>query len=179
MADALFEWKYPLGPWSYPASTTPEEHRAWIEVLAAAPARMRAAVNGLTPEQLDTPYRPGGWSVRQVVHHVPDSHMNGYIRFKMAITENAPTIKPYNEVLWSELPDVSSTPIETSLALLEALHGRWVRLLESMSPADFARTFYHPEVGTLNLGQYLAGYAWHSRHHVAHITSLRRRMGWK
>jgi uncharacterized damage-inducible protein DinB len=171
--------RYPLGPWSYPPSTTAEERRQWIDDLAAAPAQMRAAVAGLSPEQLDTPYRPGGWTVRQVIHHVPDSHMNGFVRFKLALTEAVPTIKPYDEALWARLPDYSSTPVEVSLTLLDTLHDRWVRLLQSMSEADFARTFRHPEVGTLNLGQYLAGYAWHSRHHVAHITALRERMGWK
>jgi DinB superfamily len=132
----------------------------------------------LTPLQFDTPYRPGGWTVRQVIHHLPDSHMNGYVRFKLALTEDAPAIKPYDEALWANLPDVRTAPVETSLMLLEALHQRWVALLESMSDAEFARVFHHPEVGKLNLEQYLAGYAWHCKHHVAHITSLRRRMNW-
>ena len=178
MPQDMDRLKFPIGAWSYPESTSPAEWKTWIAVLAAAPQQMRAAVEGLTPDQLNTPYRPGGWTARQVVHHVPDSHMNGYIRFKLAVTEDTPTIKPYNEALWSELPEVFATPIETSLVLLDTLHGRWVGLLESMTEADFGRKFHHPEVGTLTLGQYLAGYAWHSRHHVAHITSLRQRMGW-
>jgi hypothetical protein len=139
---------------------------------------MRAAVAGLSETQLDTPYRPGGWTVRQLVHHVPDSHLNALVRFKLALTEDVPTIKPYDEARWATLADYSSTPPEVSLTLLEALHDRWMRVLESMTEADFARTFRHPEIGTMSLGSYLAGYSWHSRHHVAHITSLRARMGW-
>jgi uncharacterized damage-inducible protein DinB len=135
--------------------------------------RLRAAVAGLSQEQLDTPYRPGGWTVRQVVHHVPDSHLNSYVRFKLALTEDAPTIKPYDEALWAQLPDAAATPIETSLALLEALHHRWVRMLESTSETDFLRAFRHPEIGMIRLDQNLAMYAWHGKHHVAHITSRR------
>ena len=139
---------------------------------------MRAAVAGLSTDQLDTPYRPGGWTVRQLVHHVPDSHMNAFVRFKLALTEDVPTIKPYDEAAWAKLADYSSTPVEVSLGLLETLHDRWVRLLESMTTADFDRAFRHPEIGTMTLGSYLAGYSWHSRHHVAHIMALRGRMGW-
>jgi hypothetical protein len=139
---------------------------------------MRAAVAGLTPERFDTPYRPGGWSVRQVVHHVPDSHMNAYVRFKLALTENEPTIKPYEEAAWAELADSASTPVDVSLTLLETLHDRWVRLLRSMTEADFARKFRHPQLGVVPLDKNLALYAWHGKHHVAHITSLRQRMGW-
>jgi len=170
--------RYPIGPCSYPQSTTAEERKLWISDLAAAPAQMRAAVAGLSCERLDTPYRPGGWTVRQVIHHVPDSHMNGLVRFKLALTEDVPAIKPYDEARWAKLADYSSTPIEVSITLLDTLHGRWVRLLQSMTEADFGRALLHPEIGTLSLGQYLAGYSWHSRHHVAHITSLRERMGW-
>jgi uncharacterized damage-inducible protein DinB len=139
---------------------------------------MRAAVAGLTPERFDTPYRPGGWTVRQVVHHVPDSHMNAYVRFKLALTENEPTIKPYEEAAWAELADSASTPVDVSLTLLETLHDRWVRLLRSMTEADFARKFRHPQLGVVPLDKNLALYAWHGKHHVAHITSLRQRMGW-
>jgi len=139
---------------------------------------MRAAVAGLTPERFDTPYRPGGWTVRQVVHHVPDSHMNAYVRFKLALTENEPTIKPYEEAAWAELADSASTPADVSLTLLETLHDRWVRLLRSMTEADFARKFRHPQLGVVPLDKNLALYAWHGKHHVAHITSLRQRMGW-
>ena len=139
---------------------------------------MRAAVAGLTPERFDTPYRPGGWTVRQVVHHVPDSHMNAYVRFKLALTEDEPTIKPYEEAAWAELADSASTPVDVSLTLLETLHDRWVRLLRSMTEADFARKFRHPQLGVVPLDKNLALYAWHGKHHVAHITSLRQRMGW-
>jgi uncharacterized damage-inducible protein DinB len=162
----------------YRQPTGTEERRQWIAEIAACPARLRAAVAGLTAAQFDTPYRPGGWTVRQVVHHVPDSHLNAYVRFKLALTEDSPTIKPYDEAAWAELPDTAATPIEVSLDLLESLHARWVRLLESMTEADFARRFHHPESGTMSLDTYLSGYALHCRHHVAHITRLRGRMGW-
>ena len=150
-----------------------------IDVIAAAPARMREAVAGLSDGQLDTPYREGGWTVRQVVHHVPDSHLNAYIRLKLALTENEPTIKPYDEALWAQLDDVHTTPVETSLTLLESLHARWVGLLRAMKDKDFRRTFRHPEhEGAPTLDWLVAMYEWHSRHHVAHITSLRERMSW-
>jgi uncharacterized damage-inducible protein DinB len=139
---------------------------------------LRSAVAGLTPQQLDTPYRPNGWTVRQVVHHVPDSHLNSYVRFKLALTEDAPMITPYDQTLWAMLADAAA-PVEASLALLEALHQRWARLLESMSEAEFARSFRHPELGLVRLDQSLASYVWHGKHHVAHITALRERMGWK
>jgi hypothetical protein len=135
-------------------------------------------VTGLNDGQLDTPYRDGGWTVRQVVHHVPESHMNAYIRFKLALTEDDPTIKPYDEAAWAELPDVPETPIEISLALLEALHSRWVTMLHLMSDADFLKQFRHPERGVVTLEMNLALYAWHGKHHVAHITSLRERKQW-
>jgi len=171
--------KYPVGKFSFPSSVSPEQRLQWIEEIAATPARLRAAVEGLTAEQLETPYRPSGWTVRQVIHHVPESHMNAYIRFKLALTEDEPTIKPYDEAAWANLPDVAVTPIETSLALLDALHNRWVRLLRRLSEADFARTFRHPALGVIRLDGNLALYAWHGKHHIAHITSLRERMGWR
>ncbi len=149
-----------------------------IDQIAAAPLRMREAVSGLTPSQLDTTYRPGGWTLRQVVHHVPDSHLNAYVRFKLALTEDGPTIKPYDEARWAELSDTRDTPLNTSLAMLEALHDRWVRLLRSMAPADFQRQLKHPESGTMTLDALLSLYAWHGRHHVAHITSARERNHW-
>jgi uncharacterized damage-inducible protein DinB len=135
-------------------------------------------VAGLSDQQLDTPYRDGGWTVRQVVHHVPDSHMNAYMRIKFALTEDEPAVKAYDEARWAELPDVRDTPVETSLALLENLHGRWVALLRSMSDAEFTRTVRHPEHGLIDVDQLLALYAWHGRHHTGHITSLRARNGW-
>jgi DinB superfamily len=140
---------------------------------------LRAAIAGRDEAQLDTPYRDGGWTVRQVVHHVPESHMNAYIRFKLALTENEPTVKPYNEAAWAETADVSETPIDVSLALLDNLHKRWVILLQSLSDADFAKQFRHPDLGLVTLEKNLALYAWHGKHHVAHITSLRERMQWR
>ena len=169
---------YPIGKFSYSGESTPEQRSQSIAKIASTPPRLRAAVKGLSPVQLDTPYRPGGWTVRQVLHHVPESHMNAYIRFKLALTEDVPTIKPYMEDRWAQLRDIPHTPIETSLALLEHLHTRWVTLLRTLGPADFARTFKHPELGAQSLDRTLAMYAWHGAHHSAHITSLRERMGW-
>ena len=178
----MTDLRYPIGKFQWTEPATEEQRMkdrpGYIAVLAELPSHMRAAVQGLRAEQLDTPYRPQGWSVRQVVHHVPDSHMNSYIRFKLALTEEQPPIRPYNEADWAKLPDNTITPIEVSLQLLAALHARWVDLLQAMRPSDFARTLYHPEHGVLTLDRMLAMYAWHSRHHVAHITSLRERMGW-
>jgi hypothetical protein len=151
---------------------------AHLDTLRMLPERLRAAVGGLSDPQLDTPYRPEGWTVRQVVHHVADSHANCYIRFKLALTEDWPTIKPYDEVAWANLSDSRRLPVEVSLAMLEALHGRWVGLLEAMSEEDFHKGYVHPEQGRQNLAKALALYDWHSRHHTSHITSLRARQGW-
>ena len=151
-----------------------------IDQIAAAPTRLRDAVRGLNDKQLDTPYREGGWTVRQVVHHVPESHMNAYIRVKLALTEETPTIKPYDEASWAKLPDIDKTPIETSLQLLDNLHQRWVGLMRTLTPEDFKRTFIHPAQGTtpLTIDWLVAMYSWHGRHHVGHITSLREKKGW-
>jgi hypothetical protein len=171
--------RYPIGDFSWKGRSTPADRRRYIAKIARTPAQMRKAVNMLSSKQLDTPYRPGGWTVRQVLHHVPDSHLNAYTRFKLALTEDAPTIKPYHEERWAELPDTRKTPVETSLALLENLHARWVTLLRSMKPADFSRTFFHPQHDKLlTLDWALAMYSWHGSHHIAHITSLRKRMAW-
>ena len=170
--------RYPIGPFKRPASLSADERRAAIDDIAAAPAKLRAAVRGLSESQLETPYRPDGWTVRQVVHHVPESHLNAYTRFKLALTEDTPTIKPYDEDAWAKTADVRSTPIEISLVLLESLHDRWVRLLESVSVAEFDRTLNHPENGVMSLHQMLAMYQWHGKHHVAHVTALRERNGW-
>lgn len=171
--------RYPVGRFTFDGDRSPAARRAHIDVIAALPAQLAAAVRDLTPAQLDTPYRPDGWTVRQVVHHVPDSHMNAYVRFKLALTETSPTIRPYEEALWAKLSDVRDVPVETSLALLEALHARWVGLLRGMSDADFERGYVHPEQGRLiPLDEALATYDWHSRHHLAHVTRLRERMGW-
>lgn len=170
--------RYPIGRWERRDSLTAEERKELIEQIAATPRRMREAIAGLTPEQMETPYRDGGWTLRQVVHHVPDSHMNSYVRFKLGLTELAPTIKPYDEARWAELPDSQETPLETSLTLLESLHDRWVRLLRAMTDDDFRRTLTHPENGLMTLDAMLSLYAWHGRHHVAHITATRARSGW-
>lgn len=161
-----------------PGSVSAGELATFVDQIAETPAHMRAAVAGLTDAQLDTPYRPGGWTVRQVVHHVPDSHMNSYVRFRLALTEDAPVIKPYEEARWAELHDARTLPIEPSLELLESLHARWVPLLRSLTEADWKRMFRHPELGPVRLEQNAALYAWHGRHHVAHITKLRERMSW-
>ena len=170
--------RYPIGRYERRDVLTPDERAAMIEQIAAAPRKMREAAAGLTPQQLETPYREGGWTLRQVVHHLPDSHMNSYVRFKLALTEQTPTIRPYDEARWAELADSVDTPPATSMTLLESLHDRWVRLLRSMSADDFQRTLNHPENGLMTLDAMLALYAWHGRHHVAHITSTRARNGW-
>jgi uncharacterized damage-inducible protein DinB len=171
--------RYPVGKFHRPETLSADERRAAIDAIAEAPARLRAAIAGLDAGQLDTPYRPGGWTVRQLVHHVPDSHMNAYVRFKLAATEEEPTIKTYEEARWAELADAKTAPIEPSLALLENLHKRWVVFLRSLAPEDWSRKFRHPELGTMSLEQNLALYAWHGRHHVAHVTALRERLNWK
>ena len=170
--------RYPIGKFGWSGSSTTEERNRFIEEIAAAPQRMRNAVTGLSAAQLDTLYRDGGWTVRQVVHHVPDSHMNSYIRFKFALTEHEPTIKAYDEAQWAELIDARTAPIEPSLSLLEGLHQRWTLFLRSLSAEDVKRKFHHPELGVVTIEQYIALYAWHGAHHVAHITSLRERKGW-
>ena len=177
MTTAAPDLRYPVGRVSF----TPGDRRARdenIETIAALPARLRAAIAGLDDARLDTPYRPGGWTVRQVAHHLPDSHMNAYVRFKLALTEDTPRIKPYDEAKWAELPDGRTGPLTPSLAILDGLHARWTTLLRGLRDADFERTLEHPENGTMTLERMLAVYAWHSRHHVAHITELARREGW-
>jgi uncharacterized damage-inducible protein DinB len=171
--------RYPIGPFEFDGQPSEQQIKQFISDIEQAPSRLRAALAGLSEQQLETPYRPGGWTLRQVVHHVPESHMNAYVRMKLALTEESPTIKPYDEARWAETADVRGTPIATSLTLLEALHQRWATLLKPLSPADLARTFNHPESGPWTVGKYVALYSWHGKHHVAHITSLRERMGWK
>lgn len=170
--------RYPIGKFNRVTSLTAAERATCIDQVAAAPAQFRRAVAGLTPAQLDTPYREGGWTVRQVAHHVPDSHMNAYLRFKFGLTEDAPAIKTYEEKDWAKTPEVAATPVDVSLALLDALHARWVTLLRAMTPQQFERTLKHPEMGPTSLDTMLALYAWHGRHHTAHVTSLRERMRW-
>jgi uncharacterized damage-inducible protein DinB len=169
--------RYPVGRFIAPAGDENANRDVHIDILRRLPATLATAVAGLDESQLDTPYREGGWTVRQVVHHVADSHANAYVRIKLALTEDWPTIKPYAEAEWAKLAD-SRLPIDVSLALLTALHTRWVVLLESLQDADFERGYTHPVLGRQPLGVVLALYNWHSRHHTAHITSLRSRMGW-
>jgi uncharacterized damage-inducible protein DinB len=166
--------RYPVGPFVYDKDTTPARRREWIRQIADAPALLRSAVAGLNDRQIETPYRPGGWTVRQVVHHVPDSHLNAYCRFKLALTEDNPTIKPYDEAAWANVADTAGTPLDVSLTLLDALHQRWVVLLESMTPADFARPLQHPERGAISLDWMLQLYAWHGRHHAGHVLMVRK-----
>ena len=177
MAD-LDDLCYPIGHFSPPAATAAGVRSAHIQTLRLLPLRLSAAVEGLTDAQLDTPYRQDGWTLRQVVHHVADSHANSFIRFKLALTEDWPTVKPYDEAAWANLADSRLLPVEVSLMLITALHGRWVALLESLSDQDFQKGFNHPDMGRQDLAKALAIYEWHSRHHTAHITSLRARKGW-
>ena len=170
--------RYPIGKYTPPPEVTPAFRQQAISAIEEAPAKLRAAVKGLSEEQLNTPYREGGWTVRQLAHHVPDSHMNAYVRFRLALTEQEPTIKPYEEARWAELEDAKSAPVDVSLALLDSLHERWVRLLRSLKAEDFARTFRHPDHGVRTVDWLLFLYAWHGRHHTAHVTELRRKMGW-
>ena len=170
--------RYPIGEFKFEAPLTDEQRRDCLNKIEETPSRMRAAVEGLSQQQLDTPYRPEGWTVRQVVHHVPESHMTSYLRFKLDITEDEPTIKPYDEASWAKLDDAREAPIELSLDLLETLHKRWMWFLRSLKPEDYRRTFRHPEIGIVSVDKNIALYAWHGPHHVAQITSLRERMGW-
>jgi len=170
--------RYPIGEFQMPTQVTPARRQQAINEIIATPARLRVAVEGLSPAQLDTPYRDGGWTVRQVVHHVPDSHLNAYIRLKLALTENKPVIKPYDEAAWAKLEDSKSTPIEVSLTLLTVLHDRWDRIWRSLKPEDFARTLVHPEHGERTVDWLLFLYEWHGKHHTAHITELRKKKGW-
>ena len=170
--------RFPVGKFVLPAEVTAADRTRFIRTLAETPALLRRAGAGRSDAQLDTPYRDGGWTLRQVVHHVPESHMNAYIRFKLALTEEEPVVKPYNEAAWALLADIPLVPPETSLTLVDALHQRWVTLLTTLKETDWKRTFRHPEIGLVTLENNLALYDWHSRHHVAHITSTRQRLGW-
>lgn len=171
------EERYPIGFFEWDGDPDKVKLESWIKEIEDAPMQLRKAVAGLNDQQLDTAYRSGGWTVRQVVHHFPDSHLNSYIRFKLALTEKNPAIKPYQEDRWAELTD-SRLPIEVSLQLLDALHERWVALLRTLDEKDLARTFYHPDSGEMNLARSIGLYAWHGKHHLAHITELRRRRNW-
>ncbi|MDP9121068.1 MAG: putative metal-dependent hydrolase [Acidobacteriota bacterium] len=170
--------RYPTGRFTRPEASTAADREQAILAIAETPARLRAAVAGLSPAQLDTPYRPGGWTVRQVVHHVPDSHLNAYTRLKLALTEEEPAIRSYEEQLWAELPEARTGPVEVSLALLDALHERWLLVWRALGEADWSRALRHPDLGRLSVDSLAALYAWHGRHHVAPITALRERLGW-
>ena len=174
----LEDLRYPIGRFTPPLSSDQTTRSGQIETLRLLPERLHAAIRELTNVQLDTPYREGGWTVRQLVHHFADSHANAYVRYKLALTEDWPTIKPYDEAAWAGLADARWLPVEISLALITALHARWVSLLESLTDEDFHKGYVHPDSGRQNLAHVLALYDWHSRHHTAHITSLRSRMGW-
>jgi hypothetical protein len=175
----LFHLRYPIGKFTPPDLITSEHLQSWTEDIARLPQQLREAVSGLSESQLNTPYRPEGWTIRQVVHHVADSHLNAYVRYKLTLTEDNPTIKPYYEDRWALLADTSVTPIGTSLALLEALHERWMNLIRSLSEADFQRTYFHPEQQkAFSLAAATGTYSWHGRHHLAHITELGKREGW-
>ncbi|MDF2630048.1 MAG: putative metal-dependent hydrolase yfiT [Symbiobacteriaceae bacterium] len=170
--------RYPIGQFQFDGAISWEQVQAWIHELGQCPGALRQAVAGLSAEQLDTPYRPGGWTVRQVVHHLPDAHLLNYARYRWTLTEEQPAIPAWNKDRWAALPDAQWGPTEVSLTLLESIHLRWDLLLRAMSPQDFARSFYHPTRGLMTLEMALGIYAWHGRHHVAHITALRTRMGW-
>ncbi len=170
--------RYPVGKWKKKGPFTNAQRHEMIASIAAAPESYRAATAGLTEAQLNTPYRNGGWTVRQTIHHVADSHMNAYIRFRLGITEAEPTVKPYDEKTWAELFDARTAPVEISLGLIDGVHKRWVMLLETVREIDFNRNVRHPEHGTMSLDDLMALYEWHGRHHAAHITALRQRNGW-
>ncbi|MFN7996808.1 MAG: putative metal-dependent hydrolase [Bryobacteraceae bacterium] len=170
--------RYPIGRFEYKNENTEGQRRELIGRIEQTPDRLRAAVAGLNAKQIETPYRPAGWTVRQLVHHVADSHMNSFVRFRLALTEDNPAIKGYDQDRWAQLADSRMQPVGVSLDLLDALHRRWTALLRSMAPAEFARTFQHSELGPVTLDRTLALYAWHGDHHTAHVTSLRERMGW-
>jgi uncharacterized damage-inducible protein DinB len=174
----LDDLRYPIGRFTPPASSSPADRASQIQTLRMLPERLQAAVSGLSNTQLDTPYREGGWTVRQVVHHVADSHANSYVRCKLALTEDWPIIKPYDEAAWANLADSRRLPVDVSLTFVSALHQRWGTLLESLSETDFQKGYNHPESGRQTLATVLALYAWHSRHHVAHITNLRSQNSW-
>jgi hypothetical protein len=181
-ASTIPDPRYPIGKFHYREPQSAEERtrqrQESIDALANLTRNFRNAVKHLTQAQLDTPYRDGGWTVRQLIHHIPDSHMNAYVRCKLALTETDPVVKTYEEQLWAELPDCRETPVDVSLMLLEALHTRWVVLLRTFREEEFARRFVHPQLGPMALEKMLAMYAWHGAHHTAHVTELRKKMNW-
>ena len=170
--------RYPIGRGDLEGEITPERRREWINDIEEAPVLLRTAVEGLTEEQLDTPYREGGWTLRQIVHHLCDANINSYVRFKLAATEEEPTVKVWDQTRWAELAEARTSPVEVSFSLLDQLHLRWVTFLRSLTDAEYARTFHHPEAGVVTLVKNLHSYSWHCRHHTAQITGLRQRMRW-
>ena len=168
--------RYPIGPFTPPGAISTADREAWIDGIARAADALRSAVMDVPAEALDTPYRPAGWTLRQVIHHIPDSHTNAYVRFKWALTEDEPTIKVYDEAAWAQLPDTEATPIRTTLDLLDALHARWTLLMRHLSEAEWGRTLVHPEAGRQRLDLLAGHYAWHGRHHLAHVTTALERM---
>lgn len=178
MSGEKADERYPVGKFIYERKADGKQRNIFISEIELAPFNLREAVKELSEKQLDTPYREGGWTIRQVVHHLPDSHINAFVRFKLALTEDNPAVKTYDEKKWAELQDYSKTPIDVSLNLFDALHKRWSILLKSMEPDDFKKFYVHPELGKVDLDWVLAQYAWHGKHHVAHITSLRKRKRW-
>jgi hypothetical protein len=170
---------YPIGKFIHEKEISSQRRKELLNEITEAPFKLSKIVDGLTEEQLNTPYRPGGWTVKQVVHHLADSHLNAYVRTKLALTENEPVIKPYNQADWANLKDSFDTSVEVSLTLLDSVHKRWVTLLKSLNETDFKRKFRHPEIGLLDIDWIVAQYAWHGKHHTAHIASLKERMNWK
>ncbi len=171
--------RFPIGKFDSEIKVTPQMRDEFIQTIEELPAKFRQAIEGLSDEQIDTPYRAEGWTVRQLVHHVADSHINSFCRFKFGLSEDTPTIKPYDEAVWAEMPDSKSAPVDLSLNIIDGVHARWALLLKSMSASDFARKINHPERGAMSLDAMLALYGWHSLHHTAHVTKLRERNGWK
>jgi uncharacterized damage-inducible protein DinB len=179
MSNSSDDVRYPIGRAPRPQHVSRAERDRMIGAIEQLPGELRTAVAELSKDQLDTPYRDGGWTIRQIVHHLPDSHMNAYVRMRLALTENSPVIKPYVESLWAELPDAKTAEIEMSLGLIEHLHARWTALLKGLSDEQFGRTFRHPELGDQRIDQALALYSWHGKHHVAQVIALRERMSWR
>ena len=175
----MTDLRYPIGQYGHEGPVHDEDLARWIEQIEALPEQMRRTVDRLTDAQLDTPYRPGGWTIRQVVHHVPDSHLNCYVRFKWALTEDEPLIKAYHEERWAELADYRSAPVDLSLDFLALVHSKWLTLLRSLSRDQLSRRFRHPDLGSVELAWSVGNYAWHGRHHLAHITTTIARQGWK
>ena len=177
--DKLYKFKYPIGEFNFSGKVASDDLENWIREVDQFPHNLSSTSRKLKPKQLDTPYRPGGWTVRQLIHHIADSHLNAYVRFKLALTEDTPTIKPYDQSKWAELKDSEQFAVSDSLTFIALLHKRWVILLKSMSSSDFERELNHPESGVHSLKVFLGLYAWHGKHHLSHIVNLIKREGWQ